>query len=572
MALSEVFTWQRTSSALDALEALLRCSGCGVIATEPRRYGRCAHVFCGPCADISGTCTSCAVPSEAREQRTDTTLSAMAAGCAELRQLLGLGGAQTAPTHGSTAPPRDSTAPVERRERSPRKKAERDVGDGRQKEEVKEKEGGNKARQKKESQKKDDGDVAGNTEKERKSEGKGSKTKRNVEKPSDKPAENPGSSKKPCAPPSGQSGTGGRRTQSSGSSLVSSAGLTKRNAKGETRLHAACVRGDLERVSDLLAAGASPNTQDNAGWTPLHEACEAGRLELAAALLEAGALPDPPGLQLRTPLHEAVAAGRAELAALLVGRGADPDARCLYGTTPRQLAAGRAEMEAALDTPRQTPSTSQTEHSADGAVVLAATELSTSAVGALKKTATRLGWKFAAAVTDATTHLVCAERPPGLSVPRLRALLAGAWLVTADWTDACAEAGHTLPAEPWHVAGEAGSRACRRRQRLQPPLLTGLHVYLQGAFKQLPRAELTSLIQLAGGLVLSRPPNPEAIPPAEKTVAYHAAEGSPLRNTSHLVIFEEPPAIQYDMAHVKSLPLAWLLLSLETHTLADPIR
>ena len=337
------------------------------------------------------------------------------------------------------------------------------------------------------------------------------------------------------------------------------------------------MQGDAGRVRALLAAGATPNTQDNAGWTPLHEACEAGRLELAAVLLDAGALPDPPGLQLRTPLHEAVAAGRAELAALLVSRGASPDTRCLYGTTPRQLAEGRPELLTALETePRPAPATPSEAAAAvetAGGVVLAAAELTSAALSALKKTASRLGWRLAGSVTTATTHLVCGDlSTPALSVPRLRALLAGAWLVTPDWTAACAEAGQTLPAEPWHVAGEAGSRACRRRHHLQPPLLTGLHVYLQGTFKQLPRADLTSLIQLAGGHVLSRPPNPEAIPAGEKTVPYHAPEGSPLRDTSHLVVFEEPPAIQYDMRHVKSLPLAWLLLSLETHRLADPIR
>ncbi|XP_037071948.1 uncharacterized protein LOC119093148 [Pollicipes pollicipes] len=63
-----------------------------------------------------------------------------------------------------------------------------------------------------------------------------------------------------------------------------------------------------------------------------------------------------------------------------------------------------------------------------------------------------------------------------------------------------------------------------------------------------------------------------AVPPAEKTVPYHVAPGSPLYRTSHLVLFEQAPAMQYDMEHVKSLPLAWLWLSLETHALADPLR
>lgn len=31
----------------------------------------------------------------------------------------------------------------------------------------------------------------------------------------------------------------------------------------------ACVKQNMEKVKELLALGANPNTQDNAGWTPL---------------------------------------------------------------------------------------------------------------------------------------------------------------------------------------------------------------------------------------------------------------------------------------------------------------
>jgi len=45
--------------------------------------------------------------------------------------------------------------------------------------------------------------------------------------------------------------------------------LVKRNIKGETPLHVACIKGNLVTLKSLLAAGANPNTKDNAGWTPL---------------------------------------------------------------------------------------------------------------------------------------------------------------------------------------------------------------------------------------------------------------------------------------------------------------
>ena len=54
------------------------------------------------------------------------------------------------------------------------------------------------------------------------------------------------------------------------------ASLEKKNKKGETPLHAATLKGDLDIVANLLGRGANPNTVDHAGWTPLHEASIAG--------------------------------------------------------------------------------------------------------------------------------------------------------------------------------------------------------------------------------------------------------------------------------------------------------
>lgn len=45
--------------------------------------------------------------------------------------------------------------------------------------------------------------------------------------------------------------------------------VDKKNAKGETPLHIACRSGQVEKVKQLILAGADPNVQDYAGWTPL---------------------------------------------------------------------------------------------------------------------------------------------------------------------------------------------------------------------------------------------------------------------------------------------------------------
>ncbi|TTA11862.1 BRCA1-associated RING domain protein 1 [Bagarius yarrelli] len=54
----------------------------------------------------------------------------------------------------------------------------------------------------------------------------------------------------------------------SGRSQTSPAHM-KRNHKGETPLHLAAIKGDVETTKELLELGADPNLKDHAGWTPL---------------------------------------------------------------------------------------------------------------------------------------------------------------------------------------------------------------------------------------------------------------------------------------------------------------
>ncbi|MEQ2188558.1 hypothetical protein GOODEAATRI_016316, partial [Goodea atripinnis] len=50
----------------------------------------------------------------------------------------------------------------------------------------------------------------------------------------------------------------------------------KRNEKGETSLHRACIDGNLKQVLFLVEQGHPVNPRDYCGWTPLHEACNHG--------------------------------------------------------------------------------------------------------------------------------------------------------------------------------------------------------------------------------------------------------------------------------------------------------
>uniref|UniRef100_A0A8C5N824 Tonsoku-like protein n=1 Tax=Gouania willdenowi TaxID=441366 RepID=A0A8C5N824_GOUWI len=110
----------------------------------------------------------------------------------------------------------------------------------------------------------------------------------------------------------------------------------KRNEKGETSLHRACIDGNLKQVQYLVEQGHPVNPRDYCGWTPLHEACNHGHYEIVALLLERGANVNDPGGPLCegvTPLHDALTCGNLNVARLLVERGASVTLRNSKGET-----------------------------------------------------------------------------------------------------------------------------------------------------------------------------------------------------------------------------------------------
>lgn len=62
--------------------------------------------------------------------------------------------------------------------------------------------------------------------------------------------------------------------------------INKKNHKGETLLHLACMRNSVDKVRELLKIpGIDVNASDNNGWTALHEACNHNNPECVMELL-----------------------------------------------------------------------------------------------------------------------------------------------------------------------------------------------------------------------------------------------------------------------------------------------
>ena len=99
--------------------------------------------------------------------------------------------------------------------------------------------------------------------------------------------------------------------------------------------------------------GISPvglHTRNVLGETPLHVAATRGDVEMIAALLDAGADIQVPGEYRYTPLHAAAGQGHADAVRLLLARGASTTATTDDGITPLELARslGHGEIEGLL--------------------------------------------------------------------------------------------------------------------------------------------------------------------------------------------------------------------------------
>lgn len=109
-------------------------------------------------------------------------------------------------------------------------------------------------------------------------------------------------------------------------------------------LHIASVRGNIDVVELLIAAGADANSQEfQKGDTPLHWAALAGHTLIIERLVRAGADVDALNDYQNTPLHIAASVGHAEAAKRLIELDANLTARNQWGRTAMHLA-GRKEM------------------------------------------------------------------------------------------------------------------------------------------------------------------------------------------------------------------------------------
>lgn len=133
------------------------------------------------------------------------------------------------------------------------------------------------------------------------------------------------------------------------SALMAAKGIKveERNAKDESPLMLAAIRGNVEAARALIAKDADVN---KTGWTPLHYAASGTtpqQAAIAALLLENHAYIDAASPNGTTPLMMAVSYGTDDVAKLLLDEGADPTLRNQVGLGAADFArrADRKDLE-----------------------------------------------------------------------------------------------------------------------------------------------------------------------------------------------------------------------------------
>uniref|UniRef100_A0A8C6SAF2 Ankyrin repeat and SOCS box containing 2a, tandem duplicate 1 n=1 Tax=Neogobius melanostomus TaxID=47308 RepID=A0A8C6SAF2_9GOBI len=122
--------------------------------------------------------------------------------------------------------------------------------------------------------------------------------------------------------------------------------VNKRTDHGETALHIAVNRENLDCTIILLQNGADPDSTNYDKETPLYKACERSNTALVAMLLDYGAEVNFHCIQGWTALQEAVVRNNVEICEMLLKAGAKINATNVYGIAPLFTAAQTGSIDA----------------------------------------------------------------------------------------------------------------------------------------------------------------------------------------------------------------------------------
>ena len=289
--------------------------------------------------------------------------------------------------------------------------------------------------------------------------------------------------------------------------------------------------------------------------------------------------------------HDAASAGCVENCKILIQKGAQKMARDGIGRVPSDLAKDDETKKAIDETVCDMSNTEQidatialNESVAPQKFVLYCYELESKDIALVKDNAKNLDYTFAKKMNEEVTHIVTSIDQDRMTVPEdliyYTAIVMGIHIVDLEWFKQSLnknrfieEKEHLAQGCHGHPINALGlSRA--NNVQMKPKLFDGCRFYFQGRFsKEFPKDSLMSLVQLGGGEVLKREPDPERINPDEFKHPHHATENSALKKCSHYILFvmgEKEPKLKYSMSHLQSMATLWLVESIKAFSLVEP--
>ncbi|GFS66207.1 BRCA1-associated RING domain protein 1 [Trichonephila inaurata madagascariensis] len=384
--------------------------------------------------------------------------------------------------------------------------------------------------------------------------------------------------------------SGSRKSSNSFSSLnttvCSPSNINKKNHKGETPLQVAVIKGDIARVKELLKIGALVNTQDNNGWTPLHEASNRDFVEIAKVLLDHGALVNVPSLKDNvTPLHDALLNNLMDVAVLLASRGADLHAKTSFGYTALDLCKREADknklIEACSPFIQGNTIIPDSKPTKNDKLVILCSNIDEKQKEKLQKCAQMLKADIVDEFKSEVTHVITSCDNMGNCTRTMKILLGiltGKWVMNFQWIEVCLEYKQKVDEEVFEVQGtrnqsntQGPKRGRKNYEQKCPPLFDGFFFYLHGTFAAPTptREDLSNLIHLGGGKLLSREPKQDTID--SYMIPYHAAE-SPLEDTSHIILYQEKPPKERHIhsGHICTSQVMWLVTCISEFKILEP--
>lgn len=109
----------------------------------------------------------------------------------------------------------------------------------------------------------------------------------------------------------------------------------------KANLHEAAAKGDIAKISKLVAKGADVNEKDDRGWSPLHAASDRKNITAIRKLIDLGADINIQDDQGWSPFGQCIISSDRKTARFLFSQGAKVDIRNKVNTTPLLLAASK---------------------------------------------------------------------------------------------------------------------------------------------------------------------------------------------------------------------------------------